>query len=171
MLVGYRATGKSTVGRLLSPLTGLAFVDVDPALEARYGLPVPAIFTQHGEPTFRDWEEATLADLTIGPPVVLATGGGAVLRASNRDRLREFGAVVWLSAPPDELAARLSTSSREVADRPALTSAGTLAEIGDVLAQRVPLYREAADVEVPTGGLSAEEVAQAVLDALPRFRR
>jgi shikimate kinase len=134
VLVGYRATGKSTVGRLLAGRLGLPFHDADPVLEARHGRPIRTIFAELGEPVFRDWEHQVLADLTAGPPCVLATGGGAVLRPENRALLRGHGFVVWLSAPPD------------------------------VLAARTPLYREVADAEVATDGRTVDDVVAAVLD-------
>jgi shikimate kinase len=166
VLVGYRATGKSTVGRLLAGRLGLPFHDADPVLEARHGRPIRTIFTELGEPVFRDWEHQVLADLTAGPPCVLATGGGAVLRPENRALLRGHGFVVWLSAPPDVLAARLAASPGGLADRPALTPAGTRAEIAEVLTARMPLYREVADAEVATDGRTVDDVVAAVLRVL-----
>jgi shikimate kinase len=165
-LVGYRGTGKSTVGRLVADRLGRAFVDADDALREHAGLSIPAIFERFGEPRFRDLEEEVLAALTARPGGVLATGGGAVLRESNRQRLRDFGLVVWLSAPAEVLAGRL-TADPDLAVRPALTPAGTLGEIDEVLTTREPLYRAAAHAEVSTHGRTPEEVAEAVLRLLP----
>lgn len=167
-LVGYRGTGKSTVGRIVAGRLGRPFADADAALEARFGRPIREIFQDLGEPVFRDWEEQVLADLTGDRGLVLATGGGAVLRGPNRKALRAFGFVVWLSAPPGLLAARLGANPAALAGRPALTSVGTLDEIAAVLAAREPLYREAADAEVRTEGKSPYQVADAVIAALPR---
>jgi len=167
-LVGYRGTGKSTVGRIVAGRLGRPFADADAVLEARVGRPILEIFQDLGEPAFRDWEEQVLAGLTADRDLVLATGGGAVLRAANREALRAFGFVVWLSAPANLLAARLGSNPAAVAGRPALTAAGTLGEIGAVLAAREPLYRETADAEVPTGGKSPYQVAEAVIAVLPR---
>ncbi len=117
-----------------------------PGLSTGRSRPAPAgrsgrSSTRCGEPAFRDWEERTLAELTAGnPEIVLATGGGAVLREANRRRLREFGLVVWLTAHPSELARRLEADPRGLAERPALTLAGTLDEIVQVLDARTPLY-------------------------------
>jgi shikimate kinase len=127
---------------------------------------IKAIFERFGEPVFRDWEEEVLAHLTAEPGRVLATGGGAVLRESNRKRLRDFGLVVWLSAPAYELCRRLEDESEALA-RPALTAAGTIGEIETVLAARDPLYRKAAHAQVATEGRTADEVAEAVLALLP----
>jgi shikimate kinase len=165
-LVGYRGTGKSTVGRLLARRLGRPFIDADVALEARFGRTIGSIFDELGEPVFRDWEEAMLAELTEDQDRLIATGGGAVLRESNRRRLRDFGTVVWLSASPRVIADRLGADPSAVAGRPALTPAGTLGEVAAVLAAREPLYREIADLEISTEGRTPEEVAEAVLDAL-----
>jgi shikimate kinase len=168
VLVGYRGTGKSTVGGLLAPRLGLPFVDADATLEARFGRTIAAIFAERGEQVFRDWEEQVLADLTAAGPSILASGGGAVVRESNRQAMRRFGDVVWLSAEPPVLLARLGSDPEGVAGRPALTASGTLAEIADVLAARVPLYRAVADAVVATDGRTPAEVAEAVLAALSR---
>lgn len=163
VLIGYRGTGKSTVGRLVADRLGRPFVDADRVLEARAGRSIAAIFADQGEAAFRDLEAAILADLTArGDGAILATGGGAILRDSNRAALRRFGVVVWLTADPEILAARLD---RDRDARPALTAAGTLDEIAAVLRDRTPLYRAVADVEVATTGRDPSAVADAVLDA------
>jgi shikimate kinase len=162
-LVGYRGTGKSTVGRILADLLGRPFVDADARLEAHFARPISEVFRVLGEPAFRDGEEQVLSAITSGPAAVVATGGGVVLRPTNRARLKGFGLVVWLKTDASILAARLSSDPRAVADRPTLTGAGTLAEINDVLSTRVPLYREVADLEIVTDGLTPREVAGAIL--------
>lgn len=169
-LIGYRGTGKSSVGRIVAARLGRPFVDADVELEARAGRPIRRIFDEDGEPAFRDLEQEVVADLAGRPGLVLATGGGAVLRPANRDALRRVGFVAWLTAPPEELARRLRADRRGLAVRPALTGAGILEEIRDVLAERLPLYRQTADVEVETLGLSTQQVAEAVIDAWRRHR-
>ena len=163
-MIGSRGTGKSTVGRILARRVDRPFLDVDPEIEARAGRSIRAIFTDWGEPAFRDWEERTLAAVTeANPGAILATGGGAVLRPVNRRRIRAFGFVVWLTADPAELARRLEDDPRGRADRPPLTAAGTLREIAQVLNERSHLYRELADAVVETGGKSPEDVVDAIL--------
>jgi shikimate kinase len=168
-LVGLRGTGKTTVGRILAERLGLPFADADVELEVRAGRSIAAIFAEAGEPVFRDWEETTLAELTARGSLVLATGGGAVLREANRRRLKAFGRVVWLAADPEEIAGRLQAAPSGVASRPSLTGAGTLDELAHVLELRQPLYESVADLVVETGGRSAAEVADAVLDAWARW--
>lgn len=164
VLIGYRGTGKSTVGRILAEQLGRAFLDSDREIEARSGRSIRSIFVESGEAAFRDWEERAIAELTFeSPGAVLATGGGAVLREANRRRLRDFGFVAWLTADPTELARRLEADGSGLGGRPALTAAGTLDEIAQVLAARSPLYVELADAVIPTGGKDPRDVAEAIL--------
>jgi len=168
VLVGYRGTGKSTVGRIVAERMRCAFADADVELERTVGRSIRSIFELDGEPAFRALEAEVLLDLTESPRLavgVLATGGGAVLLEANRRALRRFGLVVWLTADSETLARRLSGSRSPLADRPALTAAGTLEEVAAVLAARTPIYREAADVEVVSGGRSVFEVADSVAEA------
>jgi shikimate kinase len=168
-LIGYRGTGKSTVGRLVADRLGRPFADADREIEARAGRSIRAIFAGDGESTFRQHEATVLAELVVREPEgVVATGGGAILLEPNRKLLREFGFVVWLTADADTLTRRLQESQRGVDDRPSLTAAGTLAEIAAVLEARTSLYREVADLEVDTVGRNVEEVAVAVVEALSR---
>jgi shikimate kinase len=165
-LVGYRGTGKSTVGRILADRLGRPFADLDREVEQRAGRPIRAIFEEQGEPAFRDLESRALGELTARiRGGVIATGGGAILSESNRRALGEFGFVAWLTADAETLARRLQGARRGVDDRPALTAAGTLNEIDEVLRARSPLYRQAADEVVDTPGRTPEQVAEAVLRA------
>ncbi|MHB1561600.1 MAG: shikimate kinase, partial [Isosphaeraceae bacterium] len=168
VLIGGRGTGKSTVGRLVAERAGRPFVDSDREIERRSGRSIRAIFEESGEPTFRDWEQETLAQLAAEVPgAVLATGGGAVLREANRDILRGFGLVAWLTANPAEMGRRLQADRTGLAGRPALTPAGTLDEIVAVLAARGPLYAGLADVTIATDDLSPTQVAEALLAHWP----
>jgi shikimate kinase len=169
-LIGYRATGKSTVGRILAKRLDRPFLDADLEIEAQAGESIREIFAHRGEPVFRDWEEQVLARLTAANPKgIVATGGGAVLREANRRRLRSFGLVVWLTALPSELARRLVSDGRGLADRPALTTAGTVAEIAEVLQARAPLYELTADAVIDTAGRSPDQVADDLIICWRQF--
>ena len=166
-LIGSRATGKTSVGRLVAGHLNWRFVDADQALEVRLGRSIASLFAEGREDQFRDEEERTLLDVTREPPFVLATGGGAVMREANRDALRRFGFVVWLKADPEVLARRLTADPGK---RPSLTGLGLVEEVQSVLSSREPIYRALADTEIDTHHRSPEEVADAVLDAFLRWQ-
>lgn len=166
-LVGYRGTGKTTVGRLLAGRLGWPFLDADAELEPRLGAPIARVFAERGEPAFRDAEQRLLEELAGRPAIVLATGGGCVLREANRRALRRLGFVAWLTADPSTLAERLR---RDPGGRPALTERGLTGEVVEVLAARTPLYREVAHEAVATAGRPPEAVAEEVLRLFDRWR-
>jgi len=168
VLVGYRGTGKSTVGRILAGRLGLPFADADVELEAIVGRPIPAIFAEQGEAAFRDWEQRVLRDLSARPVMIVATGGGVVLRERNRSLMKSFGFVAWLTAEPGVLAGRLRSDPIGMANRPALTADGTLGEIARVLEERTPLYRAVADAIVDTSLRTPAQAAEAILALWPR---
>jgi shikimate kinase len=139
-LVGMPGCGKSTVGRQLARHLGLRFVDADTELESRIGMPIRAYFETHGEPAFRDVEQSVIADLSAQSGLVLATGGGAVLREANRQTLQRHGQVIYMRTSPEELFRRL----RHDTHRPLLQVADPLRRLRDLYRDRDPLYRQAA---------------------------
>ena len=139
-LVGLMGAGKTTLGRALAKRLDKRFVDADHELEARLGVTIPTIFEVEGEAGFRDREEAVIAELTSLTDVVLSTGGGAVMRAGSRARLRENGTVLYLHAKPEVLWQRLRGSRH----RPMLQAADPRTRLVDLYTLRDPLYREVA---------------------------
>lgn len=139
-LVGPRGSGKTTVGRMLAAKFECDFLDSDEEVVRRAGKPIPAIFADDGEPAFREWEADAIAVCLVRSPLVLATGGGAVLNPDTRRRLRDAGEVVYLHAGAAVLHARTVGD----ANRPALTDLHAEDEVAAVLAEREPLYREVA---------------------------
>lgn len=144
-LIGYRACGKSTIGPLVARRLGWAFCDLDHAITARIAMPIAAYFAAHGEAAFRDAESAELRTTLEKPgDLVLATGGGCVLRDDNRGILRAFGGLcVYLDVPAEILSERLR---HDAGGRPSLTGGAVADEVARVLAVREPLYRAVADV-------------------------
>ena len=164
-LVGYRGTGKTAVARLVAERLDWGWLDADAVLEERAGRSVRAVFAEEGEAGFRRREAEVLEDLCRRPRHVISTGGGVVLRADNRARLRAAGRVVWLTADAETIWRRLQADGTTAERRPALTVGG-LAEVRQLLQVREPFYREVADCIVDTVGRSPDEVAELVLAAI-----
>ena len=139
-LVGLMGAGKTTLGRQLARRLDKRFSHADHELEARLGVSIPTIFEVEGETGFRDREEAIIDELTQLSGVVLATGGGAVLRSTSRVRLRENGTVLYLHAEPETLWQRLRNSRH----RPMLHAADPRNRLVELYQLRDPLYREVA---------------------------
>ncbi|HKU87466.1 MAG TPA: shikimate kinase [Casimicrobiaceae bacterium] len=139
-LVGLMGAGKTTLGRQLARRLDKRFVDADHELEARLGVSIPTIFEIEGEDGFRDREESIIDELTRMSGIVLATGGGAVLRSISRARLRENGTVLYLHAEPETLWQRLRNSRH----RPMLNAADPRNRLVELYRLRDPLYREVA---------------------------
>lgn len=164
-LIGYRATGKTTVGRVLAARLGWTFTDVDEYIETVFGGSIAEIFAAEGETGFRDRESTALQALCRRDQCVVATGGGAILRPENRSLLRSAGFVAWLTANPETIWTRLQNDPTTAARRPNLTTSGGLEEVRALLTAREPLYRETADFVADADVPSPEAVAAAILTA------
>jgi shikimate kinase len=169
VLIGYRGTGKTTVGRLLARELGWGFADCDDVVEAAAGKSIAQLFADEGEAGFRDREAAALTDLCGRERLVIATGGGAVLRPVNRDLLKSAGFVAWLTAPPETIWARLRADSTTSQRRPNLTPTGGVDEVRALVAAREPLYRAVAHFTADTDGPSPESVAATIFKAWPGY--
>lgn len=163
-LVGPMGAGKTTVGRQLAAALGYSFIDSDHEIEARTGADIPWIFQVEGEDGFRRRESQAIDDLTRRSRIVLATGGGAVLRPENREALHGRGFVVYLSADIDQLLARTARDR----NRPLLRTDNPRAVFERILAEREPLYREVAHLVVNTNAGNVREAVSAIVSCLPR---
>jgi shikimate kinase len=161
-LVGPMGAGKTTIGRQLSELLRLEFVDSDHEIEARTGANIPWIFDVEGEEGFRAREEAVIDELTQRRQIVLATGGGVVMREPNRRHLHERGVVVYLLTP---VAVQMDRTSRD-RNRPLLRTPDPRRRLTELMELRDPLYRETAHIIMPTEGGSARDVAMRIIHAL-----
>lgn len=146
-LVGLPGAGKSAVGRRLAQRLQVPFVDSDHVIEDRIGCSIRDYFEREGETSFRDLEEAVIADLSAVPHGVVATGGGSVLRETNRSCLRAQFHVIYLRSSPEDLFRRL----RHDVKRPLLQVADPLGRLRELYDARDPLYRETAHDVVETG--------------------
>ena len=151
--------GKSTVGRHLARRLESPFVDSDAVVERHIGRSIRTFFEQEGEERFRDIESEVIAQLIETTTGVIATGGGVVLRASNRDALRDHTICVYLRSTPEELFRRLRHDSK----RPLLQVADPLIRLRELFAKRDPLYREAAQFVIETGRPSVPALVNMIL--------
>ena len=161
VLVGLMGAGKTTVGRRCAKRLERDFVDLDDLIMTHAAMSIEDIWRERGEERFREVEREVVVDVCASPvPLVIACGGGTVVDAENRRRLREVGTVVWLRAPTAVLAARVGNDAR----RPLLAGdpAGALARLAEV---RAAAYVAAADAIVDTDDRPVNAVATAVLDA------
>jgi shikimate kinase len=163
VLIGYRGTGKSTIGRILAAKLGRQLLSTDNEVIRRVGKPIPAIVAAHGWEYFRDEETAVCLDLAGRDNLVIDTGGGAVLRQQNVDVLKRNGRLFWLTASVDTIAARIGSDTQ----RPSLTGTKShVEEIREVLNERMPKYAAAADHAIVTDGRSVEELTKTILQHL-----
>jgi shikimate kinase len=158
-LVGMPGSGKSTVGRQLSRQLGFDFVDSDAIIEQRLGVPIRDWFAQHGEEAFRDVEQAVIEELSQRDGIVLATGGGSVLRPSNRNALHAHCHVFYLRSNPDELFRRL----RHDTQRPLLQVRDPLAKLRELYRDRDPLYRRTAHFVVEAARPTVQALTSMVM--------
>jgi shikimate kinase len=165
LLIGYRGTGKTTVARLVAERLGWKWLDADEEVERRAGKSIAAIFRDDAEKAFRDLESEVLAELVRLDRHVLALGGGVVLRAENRALIKQGAGVVWLTADPETIQARIAADTTTAARRPNLTASGGIEEIRRLLTEREPFYRECAKTVIDTTGRALGDVADEVVVA------
>jgi shikimate kinase len=160
VLIGYRGTGKSTVGRLLAARLGREFVSTDAEIVTRALRAIPEIVAQQGWDYFRDLESDVCRELAGRDQLVIDTGGGAILRAQNVEALKKHGTVFWLRASIETIAKRIGGDNQ----RPSLTGTKSFVdEIQDVLRERTPKYQAAADHILVTDDRSINQLIETIL--------
>ncbi len=160
VLIGYRGTGKSTMGRQLAARLGRALVSTDEEIVKRAQRTIPEIVSREGWDYFRDLESEICSEIASRDQLVVDTGGGAILRAQNVEALKANGTVFWLTASVETIARRIGSGNQ----RPSLTGTKSFVdEIQDVLRERTPKYQAAADHIIVTDGLSTNQLVETVL--------
>jgi shikimate kinase len=160
VLIGYRGTGKSHVGRLLAQRLGWDYVGLDAAIVQSAGRPIPEIVAREGWPGFRDRESAEVRKVAEQDGLIIDTGGGVIERPENIDLLCSSGRIVWLRASVATIVARIQGDTQ----RPSLTGAKSFTEeVAEVLERRTPAYAAAAQVAIDTDELSPEEIVDRIL--------
>ena len=158
-LIGLMGVGKTTIGKQLAKALQRPFYDSDKVIEKATGVSIPTIFNYEGEEGFRIREQDVIAELTSLRGIVLATGGGSVLKAENREILKQSGFVVYLQCSIDKILYR----TRHDTQRPLLQTANPRQRLQALFAQRDPLYRECADFKIDSGNTSGKIVVKTIL--------
>lgn len=158
-LIGLMGVGKTTIGKQLAKALRRPFYDSDKVIEDTMGVDIPTIFSYEGEEGFRQREQATIKELTAIQGIVLATGGGSVLRKENREALKSSGFVVYLHCSIDKILYR----TRHDTQRPLLRTDNPRKRLQTLLAQRDPLYLECADFKIDSGTLPGKTVVKTIL--------
>ncbi len=160
VLIGYRGTGKSTVGKLLGARLGRALVSTDAEIVTRAKRTIPEIVAQEGWEYFRDLESDICRELASRDHLVIDTGGGAILRAQNVEALKKTGTLFWLTASVETIVKRIGGDNQ----RPSLTGTKSfIDEVHDVLRERTPKYQAAADHVIVTDNRSVDQLAETLL--------
>ncbi len=161
-LVGPMGSGKSAVGRILARMVDAPFLDSDAEIERRTGVDISYIFEKEGEPRFRQREKEAIEALTALEPLVLATGGGAILLPENRELLARRGCVVYLITSVEQQAHRVSHARH----RPLLANVDPELKLRQLMTEREPLYCAVADLKVTTDGRKIQAVAEEIIKGL-----
>ena len=166
VLIGYRATGKSTVGRILANKLKITCWDTDTMVEKTMGMPIKEIVAFHGWDFFRLKEKEAIKTLTKKKSAIIATGGGVVLDRENVNLLKQTGVIIWLNTPVQDIVDRLNKDAQSKATRPQFTTGNIAEETVDIMNQRLALYEKAADYTVDTTGKKAVQVAEEIYQYL-----
>jgi shikimate kinase len=163
VLIGYRGSGKSTVGRSLAERLDMRFVDTDHLIEERQGNQIVEIVRLHGWDGFRAMERKIISEISNDDHLVIAAGGGAVLEPENVRALKRNGFIVWLKGNIHVLFQRMAKDFLTATGRPSLTGRGTLEELEEVAVYRKPFYENASEAQVDTSALGVNEVVERIL--------
>jgi len=163
VLIGYRCTGKTTVGRILAEKLGWPLVDTDTLIQQRAGRSIKEIVKDGGWPEFRRIEREVVADVSAADRQIISAGGGAILDDANTQALRAGGKVTLLTCAPETIWERMKTDPKTLAERPDLTDSGGIAEITDLLDQRRDKYDAACHYRIQTDRFDPDEAAGRIL--------
>ena len=165
-LIGYRCTGKSSVGKLLTAKLDWPFIDTDSLVVSENGMSIREIVISRGWEAFRRLEHTVLKQVCTVDRRVVATGGGIVLDADNVKLMKKSGRIIWLRASPETIKVRMVQDQASEAYRPALSSTDSISEIEETLAERAPLYRHAMDFSVDTDHRGVDEICDITIGYL-----
>ena len=160
VLIGYRGTGKSVVGKLVSERLQMKCIAMDSRIVEKAGMSIPDIVENHGWTTFRDMESEVARELAELDDIIIDTGGGVIERPENIDVLQANSCIIWLKASVSAIVSRIQGGT----ERPSLTGEKSFTEeVAEVLERRTPKYRSAAQYEIDTEQLTPEQVADRII--------
>jgi shikimate kinase len=162
ILIGYRCTGKTTIGKRVAENLGIPFYDTDVLVERQTGRTILEIIEENGWQAFRHEEKAIIRKLAALDGCVIALGGGAILDEANVRNLKPEGLFVWLTADAASIIRRMKNDGKSKSQRPALSQRGIYEEVDRILAEREPLYRSAADMTVDTKDRTVQDIAEQI---------
>jgi shikimate kinase len=169
VLIGYRCTGKTSVGKALSERLGKGFVDTDDYIEKKADRSISDMVAKEGWDFFREKEKEAIREITSSESLIIAPGGGAILYAENVTNLKNNGAVILLETANETILERMRGDEKTKQQRPSLTGKDALEEIEEVLEIRRPYYQEAMDFSVDTTSKSIQEVVEEILQKLSAY--
>ncbi|MBN1905459.1 MAG: shikimate kinase [Deltaproteobacteria bacterium] len=164
VLIGYRCSGKTSVGKLIAHKLGRGFVDTDDLIMEKAGCSINEMVKEKGWPYFRDMEKAVIKEVSEQDNLVIATGGGAVIKDINMENLKANGFIIWLDANIDSVKRRLKGDNRSTENRPSLTGNNPVDETAEVMEKRGPLYSKACNMKVDTSKMNINDVADMVIE-------
>jgi len=163
VLIGYRGTGKSLVGKALAEMLDMTYISMDEEIVCRSGKSIPEIVEEKGWPGFRDLESELAAELSEKDNLLVDTGGGVIERPENMENLGERGTVIWLKAGVSTIVERISGDT----ERPSLTGEKSFTdEISEVLERRTPLYDKYSEFQVQTDSLTVKEICGKIIEGI-----
>ncbi len=165
-LVGYRCSGKTTIGKSLASKLSFKFFDTDEIFSQRYG-EITGFVEKFGWGSFREKEEEILSEVAKSKDFVCATGGGVIMSYNNRELMKKTGIILWLKVAPDTILQRISADPRSKSSRPALTGLAIDQEVRDTLQKRTPYYESISDHVIEADNLSPEKACKLIMDLLP----
>lgn len=163
-LIGFMGVGKTSTSRQLSKKLGVRETDTDAMIVRQEGKTIAKIFEEQGEEYFRKIETKTLDTLKASKPCIVSCGGGMAMRIENVEKMKQCGTVVFLTAMPETIYAHVKNST----DRPLLNGNMNVPYITQLMEAREPKYRQAADVEIKTDGLTPSQVADEIISAVTK---
>jgi shikimate kinase len=165
-LIGYRCTGKTTIGKSIAMTIDWSFVDSDILVIKKCGKSIKDIVDTEGWKAFRRMERSTLKQICTKDRQAVATGGGVVLDAANIKAMKTSGMVIWLGATAETIQKRMLQDKNSGNFRPALTDKGRMEEIEDMLSKRTPYYESACDFSIHTDDVPVNEITQRIIEKL-----